>query len=356
MTAKVTSTRIEQLRASAITSSLFRPTNLSAAIKRMGFVQADPIRSPARAQDLILRHRVTNYRAGDLEKRYSKLDIEEDYLYAYGFMPRHHWQLLHPRSTRDLSAADLTVLKLAKAQQDLHPRDLESHLGSARELNAWGGYSKASTRILEDLHYHGLLRIARRQDGVKVYTLATHTEQTLEPDARLKILVLLVAKILSPVPESSLRAALSLLGHSTPNLPGRSSIVKTLIREGALEQIEVEGMRYVYPAGTLLATEAPPAVRFLAPFDPLVWDRRRFEHIWGWAYRFEAYTPPAKRRLGYYAMPLLWIDKVIGWVNISTKTGKFELDIGYVDRKPKDRAFRAALDEEVSNMKTFLGI
>ena len=50
-------------------------------------------------------------------------------------------------------------------------------------------------------------------------------------------------------------------------------------------------------------------MRLLAPFDPVVWDRRRFEMFWGWAYRFEAYTPAAKRQLGYYALPLLWRDQ-----------------------------------------------
>ena len=53
---------------------------------------------------------------------------------------------------------------------------------------------------------------------------------------------------------------------------------------------------------------AADGVRLLAPFDPVVWDRRRFELFWGWAYRFEAYTPAAKRKLGYYALPLLWRD------------------------------------------------
>ena len=58
-------------------------------------------------------------------------------------------------------------------------------------------------------------------------------------------------------------------------------------------------------------------VRFLAPFDPVVWDRRRFELFWGWAYRFEAYTPVRKRKLGYYALPLLWRDEVLGWANLT---------------------------------------
>jgi len=43
-------------------------------------------------------------------------------------------------------------------------------------------------------------------------------------------------------------------------------------------------------------------VRLLAPFDPLVWNQRRFEHLWGWTYRFEACTPLVQRRFGYYAM------------------------------------------------------
>ena len=54
----------------------------------MGFVQADPIRSPARAQDLILRHRVKNYHAGDLDRRYTSLDIEEDFFINYGYVTR----------------------------------------------------------------------------------------------------------------------------------------------------------------------------------------------------------------------------------------------------------------------------
>lgn len=54
-------------------------------------------------------------------------------------------------------------------------------------------------------------------------------------------------------------------------------------------------------------------MRLLTPFDPGVWDLRRFEILWGWTYRFEAYTPAPKRKLGYDALPLLWYDRVIGW-------------------------------------------
>src|ERR1700727_1048781 len=89
--------KLHALRSQTLSQSIFEPTSLRAAVDRLGFVQADPIRSPARAQDLILRHRVKDYRAGDLEERYSSLNLEEDFLYAYGFMPQSTWRLLHPR-------------------------------------------------------------------------------------------------------------------------------------------------------------------------------------------------------------------------------------------------------------------
>src|SRR5690242_11557781 len=78
---------LSDLRRYAIARSLFEPTTLKRAIKRLGFVQADPILAPARAQDLTLRQRVAGYRAGDLERLYARLGLEEDFFVNYGFMP-----------------------------------------------------------------------------------------------------------------------------------------------------------------------------------------------------------------------------------------------------------------------------
>jgi uncharacterized protein YcaQ len=350
---------VKQLRAHAISNSLFKPLALKKAISKMGFVQADPIRSPARAQDLILRHRSRDYRAGDLERLYAKLDIEEDLLYAYGFLSRENWQLLHPRQQSRMTKQEELVLRLAQEAVELHPRALRPHLGDGREMNAWGGYSKVSTRILEELHYRGLLRITRREDGIKIYGPAQKMNQIFEPQERLKKLVLLIASILAPLPESSLRSAVTHLRYAAPTLPGRQSIVKDLIKEGALEQTVVDGVTYVWPsrsAPPARSSEPPPMVRILAPFDPLVWDRKRFEHLWDWSYRFEAYTPPPKRKMGYYAMPLLWHDDVIGWANVSMLSGKFEMEVGFAKSKPKEKAFRLALEDEADRLKQFLGV
>src|SRR5271168_2094877 len=88
---------LQHLRRYAIARSLFKPTTLRRAIEKLGFVQADPIRAPARAQDLTLRHRVVGYRAGDLERRYARLGVEEDFFINYGFVTRAVQGLMHPR-------------------------------------------------------------------------------------------------------------------------------------------------------------------------------------------------------------------------------------------------------------------
>ena len=87
-----------------------------------------------------------------------------------------------------------------------------------------------------------------------------------------------------------------------------------------------------------------------------MWDRERLKLLWGWVYRFEAYTPAPKRTLGYYALPLLWRDRVIGWGNLLAKNGCLESELGYVRSAPRDRAFKRELDAELDRMWVFLGL
>jgi uncharacterized protein len=350
------------LRRRAIRGSLLPQTTLARALALSGFVQADPIRAPARAQDLILRHRVANYRAGDLERRFVRLGLEEDFLYAYGFMPRDTVRLLHPRHDpdgadgrhvpRDLAAE---VLAFVRDQGATHPTDLEARFGKERAVNGWGGFSKATTRALQSLHYHGLLRVARRRDGIRVYEAAQPHAEPLAPNERSRRLVLLVMRILAPMPETSVAATFGLLNRGAPGLGGWRATVHALLKSGELECVEVDGVRYLWPAGAA-ATHAAGSreVRLLAPFDPIVWDRRRFEHLWGWPYRFEAYTKAAQRQFGYYAMPLLWGEQVIGWANVTAPDGRVDVACGFIGRRPTEGAYRRAFDAEVARMEMFL--
>jgi len=128
-------------------------------------------------------------------------------------------------------------------------------------------------------------------------------------------------------------------------------------REDEQAIARVEGVAWSWPAETTIAGEVRDEVRLLAPFDPIVWDRRRFELLWGWAYRFEAYTPLAKRQLGYYALPLLWRDRVIGWGNAFVTAGVTRVELGYVSgKRPRDRGFTHALDAELDRLRAFLDV
>jgi uncharacterized protein YcaQ len=347
-------TNLQQLRVYAISHSLFHPGTLKAAIQRMGFVQADPIRSPARAQDLILRHRVIGYKAGDLERHYRSLDIEEDYLYAYGFLARDLWQLLHPRATTRLAKLDLKVLELVRAVGAMHSGHPEASFGGKRVINAWGGYSKATKQSLERLHYGGYLRIAHRQKGIRVYEALPTVARSLSPDERLQGLVMAVVNILAPIPERTLHSIASYLRRPIARAPQHRKTIQLLISAGKLERQVIEGLGYLWATGTVVSEPPPRRVRFLAPFDPVVWDRLRFEHFWGWPYRFEAYTPLAKRVRGYYAMPLLWRDRVIGWTNAGVVEGKLAVEIGFAGKRPVGREFKQELEAEIARLETFL--
>jgi uncharacterized protein YcaQ len=336
---------------------------LAAALKAMEFVQADPIRAPARAQDLILRHRVAGYRAGDLDRAYPDLDLDEDVLYAYGYVARRLRSLLHPRSDpkarggrhvpRGVAAE---VVSFVRERGPVHPREVQAHFGAERVRNDWGGHSVATTRMLEQLRYYGVVRVARRDNGVRVYELAPPLPAPLDPAERLRAAVLLVVRTLAPVPTTGLRQPVNMLGYALRGVDGRRTVVRDLLASGDLVSREIEGLTYLWPADLdPVETEPPEGVRFLAPFDPVVWDRTRFEHLWGWPYRFEAYVPAPKRRLGYYAMPLLWHDDVIGWANCAKDASGLRVDVGFVGTRPRSKRFTAALDEEIARLDAFLG-
>ena len=365
------------LRREALARAFLAPTDLAGAIAHHGFVQADPIRAPARAQDLILRHRVTGYRAGDLEAAYPSLPVFEDMLHVYGFVHAAHHPLLYPRKVDRRFHVEEShprlrraILEHLAADGSGHPRGIEDALSAkhprAAVVNAWGGNSSATTRMLEVLHYRGLLHVVRRERGIRVYALPIDRGDSgprLTPQKRADGLIELLVRLYAPLPRSSLLQLMVMLGDRALPRERLHARIATLLRRGALVAFTVDGMSYLRPGEGVAIEAAPePRVRFLAPFDPLVWDRRRFTHLWGWDYRFEAYTPSPKRRFGYYALPLLWDDgddpQVIGWVNATARRSedRIALDLvpGYAAKAPRSRAFRIAFDEERERLREFL--
>ena len=349
----------EDLRQFAVGRSLFPATSLENALERFGFVQADPIRSPARAQDLTLRHRVQDYRAGDLETRYATLPIEEDFFINYGFVTRGLQALMHPRASLSPTAGNKrakAILEFVRERGSAHPREVDGHFSHGRVTNYWGGSSSATTHMLELMHYKGLLRVARREAGIRVYAAHQHGPGPVGAAARraqLDRLVDSVIALYAPIPAASLSFIVGRLRYATPHWHGE---IKHAIQRAKqrLAHAVVDGHTWYWPADEAMPEHDVEGVRFLAPFDPVVWDRRRFEMLWDWAYRFEAYTPAPQRKLGYYALPLLWRNRVIGWANVSILDG-IDAKIGYVSgRAPRDRGYKAALEAEIEAMRTFL--
>ena len=359
---------LQQLRRYAIARSLFKATTLPRAIARLGFVQADPMRAPARAQDLILAQRVKGYRAGELERRYPRLAIEEAFFVNYGFLPRETLPLLHPRGAPPVwDAWDATmharanaVLAFVRQRGQSHAKDVQAHFNHGR-IKRWGGDLNASTHLLEGLHYLGLLRVARREAGTRIYQAIEHTPQDDSPEARLARvgqLMDMAVQLYAPLPAASLGYVCRLLRAGVPHLATEAQQVQEHATS-RYAHAEVDGLLWLWPQDEkpMSARHAvDDKLRFLAPFDPVVWDRRRFQLFWGWEYKFEAYVPAHKRRMGHYAMPMLWGEHVVGWANLKVVDGRLKHDLGFAGPRPRDSAFKLALDEALQQMRVFLDL
>jgi hypothetical protein len=355
---------LDHLRRYAVARSFFKPTTLGRAIGKLGFVQADPIRAPARAQDLTLRHRVVGYFAGDLERRYPRLPIEEDFFINYGFLPRAYHGLMHPRVPRALwpparAKRAQAVLEFIREHGPVHPRVVDAHFLHGKVTNWFGGTSNATTQLLDDMHYRGLLRIARRDSGTRIYAVrepAAAAPDEATAQARFDALVEVAMRKYAPLPAASLGRLLSLLGGGAPQWRAYRAEALERARQ-RFPHVRLDGIDWYWPPdeSPAAAWRSGDDVRLLTPFDPVVWDRARFTIFWDWIYRFEAYTPAPQRKLGYYALPLLWRDRAVGWGNLAVADGVLRSSFGYAQgAAPRDPAFRAGLEAELARISLFL--
>jgi uncharacterized protein YcaQ len=357
---------LDQLRRYAITRSLFKATSLPRAIARLGFVQADPMRAPARAQDLILAHRVKDYRAGELERRYPSLAIEEAFFINYGFLPRTTLSLLHPRGAprawdawnASMQARADEVLAFVRQQGSTQAKSVQAHFDHGR-IKRWGANLNASNHLLEGLHYRGLLRVARREAGSRIYQAIEHPPQDDSPEARLaraSQLLDMAVRLYAPLPAASLVYLCRLLCYGVSHLAAEVRQIQEHAKS-RFAHAQVGGLLWIWPQDENPASvrySVDDRLRFLAPFDPVVWDRRRFRLFWGWEYKFEAYVPAHKRRMGHYAMPMLWGEHILGWANLKVAGGRLKHELGFTGPRPRSRAFQLALDEALQHMQKFL--
>jgi len=341
---------LDVLRRYAVARSMFPPTTLQKAIDRLGFVQADPIRAPARAQDLTLRHRVKGYVAGDLERRYPRLDVEEDCLVNYGFVPRSLLPLLHPRTARrawdaatERRAAE--VLAFVRARGATHPREVQEVFDHGR-VQSWGTTNtlNASTALLDGMHYRGLLRVVRRESGTRVYEAIDHSPADDAPAARherARRLLMRIVEKYAPLPSASLGYLSQLMQYGAPHLRGETRTLLAELRAG-LPQVRIDGITWLWTPGEDPAAGKwrvdPGRARLLAPFAPV------------------AYTPPARRTMGHYALPLLYGDAAVGWANATlVDKSRLEAHVGFADKAwARDDGLAQAIAVELGDMAEFL--
>lgn len=209
------------------------------------------------------------------------------------------------------------------------------------------------------MHYRGLLRVAARNAGARLYEAIEPAPQDDSPEERLaraSQLLDILLDLYAPVPEASLGYLCGLLRYGVSQLAAEVRQIRDRAKS-RYAHAQVDGRLWFWPSDeNPVAThnQVSDQLRFLTPFDPVVWDRRRFRLFWGWEYKLEAYVPAHKRRMGHYAMPMLWGEQMLGWANLKVVGGRLDHDLGFVGSRPRGRAFQLALDEALQQMQEFL--
>ena len=348
---------LKTLREFAFSRTLFAPTDLPNALHRLGFVQIDPINAPASAQDLILRHRVDAHQKGDMARFYPDLAVEEAYFVNHGYVPKSIAGMLYsnkPHSQYLLNHAEQVaqILQYAQDNIEVHPKLLNQHIGHQTVKNNWGGAGLQATQTVQRMHNHGMLRIVRRDKNTRVYGLRLAAAD-VSLEAMIEAAFALLLRTYAPLTAASMTYLGRLLAHGRPD--AKAQIKQALARlSDDFAYADVDGVRWFWPRDESLHATVDDKVRLFTPFDPLVWDRARFETFWGWTYKFEAYKPANLRQFGYYALPLFWRDDCIGWGNVSVVDGRLQVDLGYVRGAPSDKRYKIELESELMRLAQFL--
>jgi len=302
--------------------------------RRLGSIQFDPIAVAGRTHDLVLHARVADYEPAWCDALYERREIFEAYNKGLSFVPASEFPWFRATSSRNsprilAENADVAkrVLDRIRADGPLSALDFDRAQGATLD---WFGVPTNTVRaVLEAYTVTGVLGLARRDGNRRYYDLL---ERLLPADVLARTVPLreqLRHKLLSRYRAHGLLGVggggdiFGGIGPAKPDPrlpghPGRTAVREELIAEGALVPVEVEGVRgkrFVLEEEVGLlegAPEPPPSVAFLPPFDPLVWDRALLGSLFEFDYVWELFHPPAKRRWGWYVLPLLFRDRLVG--------------------------------------------
>ena len=312
-----------------------KPTRkqLLAAIARMALLQIDTIHVVARSPYLVLHARLGDYPAHWLDEALAQGGIFETWAHEACFAPsadwplhracnasvRSHWGLKHAQRT--LQRDGDKVAQLLQHIADNGPVRSADFARPDAASSPWWGW-KDEKRWLEALFANGDLMVARREKFQRVYDL---TDRVL-PAALRKAELPSATQVRAHMLQTSVRAlgvAKAAWLHDYFRLKPRFSRAEldAAVADGTLLQVDVEGWDvpgYVHPDHAALVRRAEKGTltashtALLSPFDPVVWDRARALDFFGFDYRLECYTPEAKRRYGYFVLPVLCRGELIG--------------------------------------------
>jgi uncharacterized protein YcaQ len=308
--------------------------DVAAALAHHGYIQIDPINVCGRMHDLILRNRVAGYREGDLMRHLhgdgARLPVSlrrafEHHVPSTGILVAFTpdaWPHLRAEMRQRPRRPGAWSGRLTPKQKSLAPRLLaeiaargplssEDFEGTGRARAVWGAATLAKA-TLQKLFFHGELLIARRGDGNRRYydlpdrVLPPAVLRLSEPAAaetgRWEALLKLRQRRLATLTRNELPLVADLVQPIVvADCPPLYCLKSDL---AVVAEIENRDARIDNP---------PPLL--LAPLDPLIYDRRVTSGLWQFDYTWEAYTPPARRRRGYYALPVLAGTELVGHVD-----------------------------------------
>ena len=310
------------------------PDAVLEVFRKLGSVQFDPLAVAGRSHDLVLHARVADYDPGWCDLLYERRKIFEAYNKGLSLVPVSEFAwfrgVLSGNAARVL-AGNLKVaegaLERIRADGPLSALDFERERGTTTD---WFGMPTNTVRaVLEAYAVTGVLGLARRDGNRRYYDLLERLlpQEVLAREVALK--EQLRHKLLSRYRAHGLLGATG--GEDTfgglgvakpdpqrPDHPGRNIMREELVELGELVPVEVEdvrGKRFVVREDVELLKrppEPPPSVAFLPPFDPLVWDRGLLGSLFDFEYVWELFLPPARRRWGWYVLPIVFGDRFVG--------------------------------------------
>jgi len=308
------------------------PQAVQRAIEHLGYVQIDTINVIERCHHHILYTRIPGYRRAHLAQLQSvDKSVFEYWTHALSYVPVKDLPYFIPamkqyRETPSRWFGSVTpqeirkMLRRLRREGPLSIRDIgDDEL--VDKHHPWAS-RKPSKRVLEMMFYQGLVTISARQGMVKTYDLmARHFGWERAPRAATErqINAYLLDRALNAQGIVSLDSVCHL---DAPRKKPMREVIESRVRRKLLVPVAIEGAPEIPHWATpqaMAAIEhaAPPGlVHILSPFDPLIIQRKRLKHFFGYEHLFEAYVPAARRKLGYFALPVLLGDRIVAAIDL----------------------------------------